>query len=319
MLYNAQCQYVYNTDKLLETMKAEWKDSRCILCLQPGALSCEHMIPALLGGKLECRFLCRNCNSTLGSDIESKVKEDPSIRVAVENLRPVLHENNPALEDKLINNQRFLIKSGSGVERAHADSSGQIKIRPRQADDGSFICPVDIAKRVAESDLQKRGLHNADIKAALLAFDEAPTNKIVEICPGYRIIEWRPEEVLLDFSRSQAMDSLVLLKIAYEFLALHLGLAIYDDAPQMREIRAALIARNRESSCFHVERFMASKYRPFHGICFEGNSPYAKVQIRLFGSLAFRVHFHWLAVNGPRFFYTHCLRSGDEWVDEQGA
>jgi len=300
-------------------MKAEWTDSRCILCLQPGALSREHMIPALLGGKLECRFLCRNCNSALGSDIESKVKEDPSIRTAVENLRPILHENNSALEDTLTKGQRFLIESGSGVERARADSFGQIKVRPRQADDGSFICPVDIARKVAESNLRKHGLHDADIEAALSAFDEASTNEVVEIYPGYRMVEWRPEKVLLDFSGSQTINPLVLLKIAYEFLALHLDLAVYDDAPQMREIRTALTTGNRESPCFHVERFMASKYRPFHGICFEGNFPYTKVQIRLFGALAFRVHFRWLAVSGPRFFYTHCLRSGKEWVNKQGA
>jgi len=51
-------------------MQPEWKDPRCILCLQPGALSREHIMPTSLGGKLECRFLCRDCNSVFSSDIE---------------------------------------------------------------------------------------------------------------------------------------------------------------------------------------------------------------------------------------------------------
>ena len=71
---------------------------------------------------------------------------------------------------------------------------------------------------------------------------------------------------------------------------------------------------NRESETFRVERFPLKKYEPFHGICFEGNSPYAKVQIRLFGGLAFRVHFLHLVVSGRRFTYTHKLDTNEEDV-----
>ena len=57
------------------------------------------------------------------------------------------------------------------------------------------------------------------------------------------------------------------------------------------------------------------KNEPFHGICFEGNDPYAKVQIRLFGWLVFRVHFLHLSIDGPQYEYTHQLDSGDEDID----
>ena len=56
-------------------------------------------------------------------------------------------------------------------------------------------------------------------------------------------------------------------------------------------------------------------YEPSHGICFEGNNPYAKVQIKLFGWLAFRVHFLHLSVGRPRFAYTHKLDTDEERVD----
>ena len=46
---------------------------------------------------------------------------------------------------------------------------------------------------------------------------------------------------------------------------------------------------------------------PFHGIVFEGNNPHAQVQIRLFGWLAFRVHFKRLKVHALRCAYTHFL------------
>jgi hypothetical protein len=63
-----------------------------------------------------------------------------------------------------------------------------------------------------------------------------------------------------------------------------------------------------------VERLTSNQYEPFHGVCFEGNDPYAKVQIRLFGWLAFRVHFLHLAIGGERFVYTHRLDSMNEDV-----
>jgi hypothetical protein len=59
-----------------------------------------------------------------------------------------------------------------------------------------------------------------------------------------------------------------------------------------------------------------NKYEPFHGIVFEGNDPYAKVLIRLFGWLAFRVHFLRLACSGSRFVYTHRLDEQQEHVGQ---
>ena len=104
------------------------------------------------------------------------------------------------------------------------------------------------------------------------------------------------------------------LKIAYEFLACHLGAAIYDNARQMSDLRMVLSDRIEEHSCYSVERLSAQEYKPFHGIVFEGNAPHAKVLIRLFGWLALRVHFHNLAVNGDRFIYTHLLDTNVEDV-----
>lgn len=71
-----------------------------------------------------------------------------------------------------------------------------------------------------------------------------------------------------------------------------------------------------DSEDLMVERLSSNKYEPIHGICFEGNDPYAKVQIRLFGWLAFRVHFLHLSVGGPRYVYTHRLDTGEELIDE---
>lgn len=110
------------------------------------------------------------------------------------------------------------------------------------------------------------------------------------------------------------MGTVIPLKIAFEFLACHLGTAIYNDLPQLAEIRQALHSGEDAFDAFHVERLNAEEYQPFHGLCFESNDPYAKVQIRLFGWLGFRVHFHRLAVGGPRVVYTYNLESNQESI-----
>ena len=110
------------------------------------------------------------------------------------------------------------------------------------------------------------------------------------------------------------MNLLIPVKIAYEFLACHLDSAIYGEEKQLSEIRDSLFKCELNPDVIQVERLISNKYEPIHGICFEGNDPYAKVQIRLFGWLAFRVHFLHLSVGGPRFMYTHQLDANVEDV-----
>jgi len=93
------------------------------------------------------------------------------------------------------------------------------------------------------------------------------------LAPGVEIVNWATESISLDLSNSRLMSSLVPLKIAFEFLACHLGTAVYDQASQMNDIRRVLREASDGDSCFKVDRLNASAYKPFHGICFEGNDP----------------------------------------------
>lgn len=113
------------------------------------------------------------------------------------------------------------------------------------------------------------------------------------------------------------MDPLAPLKMAYEFMACHVGGAIYGDA--WDQIRQALRQETAQAGIFEVERLTSEKYEPFHGLCFEGNEPHARVQIRLFGWLVFRVHFLLCRVSGARFIYTHDLEAGREYLNTLGA
>ena len=153
----------------------------------------------------------------------------------------------------------------------------------------------------------------ANIARALRLFAEAPENTRVEIAPTIEVVKWRIDglQPALD---GPLLNPLVPIKSAYEFLALHLNTAICEEAPGLRAIRAALTASPIDPVHITVDRLQAPEAKPFHGLLFEGNHPYARVQVRYFGQLAFRVHFRTLSVDGPQFVYTHDLVSNDEHV-----
>jgi hypothetical protein len=126
-------------------------------------------------------------------------------------------------------------------------------------------------------------------------------------------------EVFPDISKGETLTPLIGLKVAYQFAVLSFGSPMLaNDNPALREIRRALIEGDREAPVFSVQD-MITKDRaphPFHGIAFEGNDPHAVIQVRLFGSLAYRVHFPNLALQREPFRYTHTLDDAKEWVDE---
>ena len=116
------------------------------------------------------------------------------------------------------------------------------------------------------------------------------------------------------------LTPLVSLKIAYEFAVLSFGKPMLsNENPALREIRRVLLQGDTGSPVFNVENMVAKDGapRPFHGIVFEGNNPHAVIQVRLFGYLAYRVHFPNLSIDNEPFGYTHTLDHGKEWQNSR--
>ena len=289
-------------------MKTPWLGDRCIICLENDALSEEHVIPAALGGDLTCDFLCKPCNDVFGSSFEAKAKTDPAIRIAVAKLRSEI----PLLHDQIEEGQQYSAQSGParGIYR-----QGAVTPRTFRHNDGSLIASGSDALEHIERILIKDG-HTPDfVQAALKKSAAAPEMQTVELSPGVSIINWPSDNAKPDFSRGIPVDDLLVVKIAFEFFALLSGTAICNDNAHLNEVRHALNCA-QPSAAFTVERLEARDYAPFHGGCFEGNDPYAKIQVRLFGKLAYRVHFHHLSLDGPKIIYTHYLKSGHHDVRE---
>lgn len=296
-------------------MKADWPVEKCILCLQGSALCEEHLIPRVLGGSLTCNFLCRSCNSRLGSKTEASAKSDPSILLAVRNL----HEEIPQLSRRLIESHPH-VSTGKGPRVSGRIQHEAFRVRPQRRDDGSLILPTDEARKAITTILNRDGHDEAPVKRALEIFDKMPENQRTAVAPGLEAVKWSLEGIDLDLSKSKLLDALLPAKVAYEFLALCAGKAICAEDWPLTELRQILATGIEvDDSILRVEHFRAGEPRPFHGICNEDNSTYAQVQVRLFGCLAYCVHFPHLYIRGPRYAYTHCLQTHHEYLNIIGA
>jgi hypothetical protein len=115
-----------------------------------------------------------------------------------------------------------------------------------------------------ETILRKLGIGEIPLAEALRKFDETPDNHKITLAPGLEVVKWSVEKIDLDLSNSRLMSPLVPLKIGFEFLACHLGTAIYDKAQQLQELRTVLREIVEDDPCLEVERLNASEYKPFH-------------------------------------------------------
>lgn len=242
--------------------------------------------------------------------MEANAKSDPSILIAAK----VLKDKIPAIATPLIESHPHVAYSETGPARG-CIKNGEFRVKSRKLNDDSVIQPTDIGRKSLMRILQKSGFEETPARKAVSFFDKAPENKRVEIAPGLEAVKWSIDRLEVDMEATRVMDPLISTKTAYEFLSCHVGSAIYDDSLRLSQIRESITNKKMNPNVVRVERLSSNKYKPFHGICFEGNDPYAKVQIRLFGWLAFRVHFLHLSIGGPRYVYTHRLDTNKERID----
>lgn len=257
-------------------MQIPWGENKCILCLEEKEMTKEHLIPESLWGKLFCEFLCEKCNSKLGGDIEKNIKHDIAIRLAVE----AMAEKIPKLLTKFRDKQDYILKTKSGEKIPGKIRDGQFFVN-------GLNSGVELGQRT---------------QSWPYSFNKERKKQAGKIIP--------------DLSKNNDINELVLLKIAYEFLALRIGNLIYRDFPDLVDSRKMLQDFYFDSQFIKIEPLHANQYRPFHGVGFEKNTPYIVIQIRLFDWIAYRVHFTRTALKGPMFRYTNHLDLGKEDIAE---
>ena len=282
----------------------EWPISKCILCLSTGSITREHLIPECLGGRLVRKFLCEECNSNLGHQVESKVKDDPGVRKGLDRLA----FGNPELANELHQGLAVIVNSEQGPLRGfHRDN--EVIIDRQTLDDGSRILPEGEALASVQRKAERRGEQLLELTPnEVLTISDSGVSKTT-----FTPVE--PNSIEPNLS-GEEMSPVVPAKIAFEFLALHCGKDIYGDAPQLKALRDQIRACDLTEDEIRIERLEGERETLLHGIVFEENHPGARIQVRLFGKLAWRVSFRRLSVTCPRFCYTHNLISGEEgWTE----
>lgn len=249
----------------------------------------------------------------MGHSFEGPAKEDPTIRFLVSKLATKV----PKLAKKISEGQEYVSISPGGKATGYL-KAGEFVTRSCTLDDGSLIQHTPDAEKSIQRMLKRQNIDEGSIFESLQRLQCAPENIRVTLAGGLEVVKWGIEQIepALD---GRLLSPMVPFKSAYEFLALHLNSAIYEEVPALVAAREALSGGALDPTQFLVERLHAPTARPFHGIVFEGNLPYAKVQVRLFGQLAFRVHFKTLSVGGPQFVYTHDLETNTEHVAHLSA
>lgn len=230
-------------------------------------------------------------------------------RVPIEEVHRLLPA---ALAEKLRNRQEFIADSSPGPVRGFLQGN-EFRVLAKKLSDGSIIQRTPAGRGAIEKYLKKSGAEEPEIKNVLGRFDATPENIPIPINKDMHAVKWSagPLQPTLD---GAFLSDRFIVKVAYEFLACILGKSITTDHPPLSTARAILKGAQPSGGNVRVEHLHANKYAALHGIFFEGNRPHVVIQVRLFGWLAFRVHFEKLAIRAPSLTYTHLLDEGvDGW------
>jgi HNH endonuclease len=294
-------------------VQVEWRHPRCLICLEEKPLSREHVIPDSLGGKLTANILCVHCNSRFGHGPESKAPSDPAIRIAAFNLRAEI----PDLSAAILKHADYVSFGPGGIGKGKI-REGVYREKFRREPDGSTIQPTHLGRESLVKRLEKAGVDKRRISRTLDVFDGAPDNAKIEVSAGLGFAKWSIDKVEPALHGGEPLHDVVPLKIAYEYVALHLGAALLADDTGLVEIRRALREADSHSPAFSVEQLSSGEYSSHHGVAIEQGEPNIIVHIMLFGWLRFRVHLHYLAMGSDRLVYTHDLKTGRESLTKHG-
>lgn len=249
----------------------------------------------------------------MGRLFEGAAKTDPTIRLLASKLAAKI----PKLAERLAEGQAYESVGPGGKAAGHLKGQ-EFVTRSQKLADGSLIQHTPAAVKSIRKILERQGYDGALISDYLQLLERVPENTRIPLAGDLEVIKWSIERIEPTLNGPQ-LSPLIPLKTAYEFLALHLNSAVYEEVPALSAARSALSGGDIDPVHLLIERLQASTPQPFHGIAFEGNSPWAKVQVRLFGLLAFRIHFKTLSVGGSQFVYTHDLASHTEHIADSSV
>jgi hypothetical protein len=276
--------------------------SLCILCKSAPPGHPEHILPDILGGRLKGIILCNGCNLGRGAELVATVKQDPSIRLAVE-----------ALQSRIPDfGRRFLERAqyaGHGMDGSLVQTSrhgNRLEVLSSKGAQYSIILDTQeaekaLAKRLCRSKHSEEEIADYAKRFSVLG-DEEP----LTIPTGQTYIK-RPLPTLTPQLGDSFVDNRLFALIALEFSALILGDRVLS--PSFDPARKYILGT--DSSGFIQVRtgFARQPYEPIHTLMLREKDGLLAVQIRLFGSIVGGVTFTNIAYQGIDPIYLEDLES----------
>jgi len=260
--------------------------TKCILCFctpsKDNPFSNEHIIPKSIGGTVAAKLLCEKCNNKFGTTVVSKVKEDPSIRMAAHALQNDIPDLFKSIEDR----QEYITKDMNGEPAMATYQKGKgFVIRSEEKQDGSLIYDTKKSEEHIKNTLKKDGLDDCEIDKQIKQLRQLPNDQCLQLSPNYSVIK---NSVVSQFPAldGEFIDDKVIALIAYEFLALSFGKLICD---QRFSFLRDFINSGNSSNKINIERLHAEKYGAFHRLYAEYFPDRIVVTVELFGWLVFKV------------------------------
>ena len=281
-------------------MRHPYNFETCIICLDRPCGDWEHVLPHVIGGRLQGRMLCNSCNATFGSSLVSQLKSDVSIQYAVEALKDQL----PGLYAKIREKATFIGNATDGsLVRASLTNQG-MKILPGTGANNSLIIDTNEA---ANSLLKKLTRHGISPEEAIIWRDRfiSLTEDIpLQIPTGETFVKQPTPPLRPEFSQSRINDRLPVL-IAFEFLSLLIGNLILS--PSFHPVRQ-YIQYGDTTRAVTVQRFGVGRdYHAFHTIAVHPIEKAIRVDIRLFKWIAYVVIFYGFDYRGLDSVYIQDL------------
>jgi len=257
---------------------------KCIYCVENPANSWEHIIPEAIGGQLESKMLCAKCNNELGSKIVSKVKADPSIRLAIRNLKNEI----PELFEAIEHNQEYTAKDKNNRVIKLKYKNSKLEIIAHKRENGSIIEDTKKGVKNIKKILQKEGYSEEEIAKKIELFQELENDKVIFLSKSLKVVK-RSINLPSPDLKVPILDERFIALVAYEYLSLSIGnLILHRKLDFVREF----IKDGKRSEYLSIDRGATRSYEPWHSIHPEFLETKAIINIILFGWLFFKVHFN---------------------------
>jgi len=280
-------------------MRIKFEFGKCIYCLKNPADSWEHIIPTSIGGRLQVQVLCSECNNNLGSKLISKVKTDPSIRLAVMNLRSKI----PELFESIENHQIYGAKDENKNLIKLKYKNSKLEIIAHKKENGSLVIDTEKGIKNIVRILEKDRLSKDEIAEKIHTFKKLEDNKIIQLTDKLRVVKWSIEQIFPSL-KEPLLDKKVITLIAYEFLSLLIGNLIYNN--DFNFIRK-FIKEEEQSNKLFIECLTSRHYSPYHKIYLELLENEIIINIILFRWLVYKVHLIGFKLTNTDFVYLEDL------------